>query len=216
MSIRCGTCKGSHESIADVRACSEHYAPDRPVSAAQNANPVADDRPLATEKQIDFCLSLFARKVMPEGKEPLPRDVLETLPRRGDGSIGNIIDAMMKQPDRPGASLKPTDLPDVPAGRYAIEVDGTLKFYVVDRPTEGRWAGYTFLKVQASDETHDIRNASVRKAILTNIARDPQGAMLRYGKEIGKCGHCGRTLTNEESRAAGIGPICAGKMGWAA
>ena len=30
----------------------------------------------------------------------------------------------------------------------------------------------------------------------------------------GSCGHCGRTLTNEESRARGIGPICAGKMGW--
>lgn len=30
----------------------------------------------------------------------------------------------------------------------------------------------------------------------------------RYGREIGKCGICGRRLTNDESRAAGIGPVC--------
>lgn len=33
-------------------------------------------------------------------------------------------------------------------------------------------------------------------------------AMLRFGRELGTCGHCGRDLTNEESRAAGIGPVC--------
>jgi hypothetical protein len=38
---------------------------------------------------------------------------------------------------------------------------------------------------------------------------------VRYGMLIGKCGVCGRTLTDEESRANGIGPVCAerGLMG---
>jgi uncharacterized protein DUF6011 len=35
--------------------------------------------------------------------------------------------------------------------------------------------------------------------------------MVRYGQELGECGHCGRTLTDEASRAAGIGPVCASK-----
>lgn len=35
-----------------------------------------------------------------------------------------------------------------------------------------------------------------------------------FGKLYGVCCICGRTLTNEESIAAGIGPICAGKQGW--
>lgn len=39
----------------------------------------------------------------------------------------------------------------------------------------------------------------------------PYEAMIRYGQEIGSCGHCGRELTNQESRAAGIGPICRNK-----
>jgi uncharacterized CHY-type Zn-finger protein len=35
-----------------------------------------------------------------------------------------------------------------------------------------------------------------------------------FGKLYGVCCICGRRLTNEESIAAGIGPICSGKMGW--
>lgn len=105
------------------------------------------------------------------------------------------------------------DLPDVEAGRYAVEDNGTLKFYQVDRPTEGKWAGYTFVKVQASDDTYPVKGHG-RRRVLELIAKDPKAAMIRYGKEIGSCGKCGRTLTDEESRRMGIGPICAQKMGW--
>jgi hypothetical protein len=104
--------------------------------------------------------------------------------------------------------------PDVPAGHYAVEnEDGVLRFYEVDRPTEGRWAGRTFVSVQASDERHPVRGAA-GVAVLTKIAVDAKAAMIRYGMEIGRCGHCNRTLTDEASRAAGIGPVCASKMAW--
>jgi hypothetical protein len=33
-------------------------------------------------------------------------------------------------------------------------------------------------------------------------------AAARYGRELGQCGLCGRDLTDEASRAAGIGPVC--------
>jgi hypothetical protein len=88
-----------------------------------------------------------------------------------------------------------------------------VKFYRVDRPTEGRWAGRTFVKVQASDDLHPVRGTAAR-AVLEAIAVDPKAAMLRYGLELGHCGKCGRTLTDEDSRAAGIGPVCASKLGW--
>jgi hypothetical protein len=39
-------------------------------------------------------------------------------------------------------------------------------------------------------------------------AAGPVEAMLRYGQEIGECGHCGRELTNDTSRAVGMGPKC--------
>ena len=34
----------------------------------------------------------------------------------------------------------------------------------------------------------------------------------QYGKIYGVCCRCGRTLTDEDSIAAGIGPVCASKM----
>jgi hypothetical protein len=106
-------------------------------------------------------------------------------------------------------------IPEVPAGRYAVETEeGHLAFYRVDRPTEGRWAGYVFVKVQASDDYHPIKGAAQRDAILRKIAVDAPGAARRYGLELGSCGICGRTLTDETSRAHGIGPVCRERTGW--
>lgn len=102
----------------------------------------------------------------------------------------------------------------VPAGRFAVKLeDGKLHFFKVDKPDEGRWAGYCFIKEQASDELYPVKNVQRRVEILSAIAQDVGGALQTYGREIGKCGRCGRTLTNEESRAYGIGPECRNK-GW--
>lgn len=43
------------------------------------------------------------------------------------------------------------------------------------------------------------------------MAAGPEDALRRYGRELGECGHCGRDLTNDESRALGIGPVCRSK-----
>jgi hypothetical protein len=103
----------------------------------------------------------------------------------------------------------------VPAGRYAVKnKEGTLQFYHVERPSTGKWSGWTFLSVRASDERHPIRDKETKKFILDRIAKDPKEASLRFGREIGQCGICGRTLTDETSRARGIGPICAAKVDW--
>jgi hypothetical protein len=111
---------------------------------------------------------------------------------------------------RKAASAPTTAAPaaEVKDGRYAVEEDGVLKFFKV---TNGRKAGFVFLDVQASDEWHAIRNVTRIRAIIALIAVDQHAAMVRYGHELGECGRCGRTLTDEASRAAGIGPICAGK-----
>jgi hypothetical protein len=124
------------------------------------------------------------------------------------------IDWLKRQPVRTAAPAVSAPAPSVPAGRYALEVDGGVKFYLVDRPTEGRWAGRTFVSVQASDDKYPVRNPESRNDILAAIAVNPKEAMLRYGRELGHCGHCGRTLTNDESRERGIGPVCAAKMGY--
>lgn len=108
--------------------------------------------------------------------------------------------------------FRPSDPNPLWEGRYAVEMDGKLRFFHVSKPAEGKWAGFTFVKEQASDDLYRVRGERAATAIRT-LSEDPQAAMIRYGMELGKCGVCGRTLTDEESRANGIGPICAEKFG---
>jgi uncharacterized protein DUF6011 len=160
----------------------------------------------ASTAQTDLITRLLGEKDLTgtpfEGHAAAP----EGLTGGKGGSASAAITALFALPR--GAA---TAAPEVPAGRYAVEHEGTLKFYRVDRPTEGRWAGYTFVKVQASDDLYPVRGRAAA-SVLTAIAADPREAMLRYGREIGSCGHCGRTLTDDASRAAGIGPVCATKF----
>jgi hypothetical protein len=50
-------------------------------------------------------------------------------------------------------------------------------------------------------------------AKLVEIAKDPTGIAVKYGRITGSCGCCGRELTKQESIDRGIGPICADKWG---
>lgn len=112
----------------------------------------------------------------------------------------------------PGTTLAKAAV-EVPAGRYAVidPTDGVFKFFHLDRPTEGRWKGYTFLKVRASDDLHSIRAKGHRDAVIAEIAKDVEEAQTQYGVKLGRCYRCGRTLTDETSRALGIGPDCRSK-----
>jgi len=129
-----------------------------------------------------------------------------------EGNASAWIDRMLgKERELKAAAPAPTTGPaaEVPNGRYAVEEDGTLKFFHVRNGKAGtRWEGFTFLDIQASDETYAIRDRARKAAILATIAADLEGASRRYGQELGTCGRCGRTLTNDESRAYGIGPEC--------
>jgi len=106
--------------------------------------------------------------------------------------------------------------PTVVEGRYAITdpTDHVLKFYRVDKPQEGKWMGFTFLKVMASDTLWPIKDPATKKMLLDVIARDPHAAMAKYGQALGECGYCGRTLTDAESRMIGIGPVCRKSLGF--
>ncbi len=107
----------------------------------------------------------------------------------------------------------------VPAGRYAVATTSAdavngLAFYRVDRPTEGRWAGCVFVKLVTGDDEQRLSRGS-SAAVLRSIAEvGAEAASAAYGREIGACGVCGRTLTNDASRARGIGPVCAEGNGW--
>lgn len=49
---------------------------------------------------------------------------------------------------------------------------------------------------------------SIYNDSLREVMANPTAALERWGRIIGSCGHCGRRLTNPESVARGIGPVC--------
>lgn len=129
---------------------------------------------------------------------PLVRDPFTAAAAPADPAIATSMTTLPSTPD--GA-------PEVPAGKYLVDDVA----YRVDRPVKGKWAGYTFLVRIDRDER--VRNALVRNVILRKIlAQGILESTAAYGRETGQCGQCGRTLTNPESIAAGIGPICAGRI----
>lgn len=69
------------------------------------------------------------------------------------------------------------------------------------RVTEGRFF--------SSSACNDAQRARV-----VEVAADPHAAAVAHGLLTGNCACCGRLLTNPESVARGIGPICAGRFGW--
>jgi hypothetical protein len=140
--------------------------------------------------------------------------------RDGNASrwIGNMISKVRELKDASQrTTIKTTDsYADVPDGYYAVQDSGPgdWKFYRVSTGRAGTtYAGRRFLKVQASDELHPVRNGNVYRAVFNTIrAMGPAASMAAYGQHIGRCGRCHITLTDAESRAFGIGPHCRSKM----
>lgn len=69
---------------------------------------------------------------------------------------------------------------------------------------QGKIADGRFLPLREADPTIVAR--------VTAIAADPLAAAVLSGKETGRCSCCSRLLTDANSVAAGIGPICAAKF----
>lgn len=167
----------------------------------------------ASEPQLDWIRDLAQTKVMSDEQAEYLASAFSGKRLLNKGIASRIIDALK---DAPQKQVSSDAWPDVPAGRYAVvdPKDDLLKFYLVDKPQEGRWKGYTFLKVFASDNLWPIKDTNHRTQILKIIQKDPKAAAVRYGNEIGRCWKCHRKLTKQESRELGIGPICAAKEGW--
>lgn len=98
-------------------------------------------------------------------------------------------------------------------GRYAVETPGEL--WVNDLTFVQVWVGKRGgwkLYMQASDDLGEVADWAKKRLLIEKIAADPEAASRRYGKELGKCGVCGRTLTNDLSRELGIGPVCRSRL----
>jgi hypothetical protein len=210
-SITCGSCRGTHSSVVEVKNC---------YNLSKNIKGWNSDRVPQGERVY---LSVpYSDKERAKGYGAnWDRDKKEWWIHRDNfDEFSSELEHWMKQPDKVPALTPPAETTwtseTLPSGNYAVQNEqNEWRFYRVNwgRP-DGRWAGRIFLEAQASDEMHEIRKSDVKNSILEKIAANPKEAAIEYGRQIGRCSICNRTLTDENSIAAGIGPICAGKRGW--
>lgn len=181
-----------------------------------------------SEAQVAYADKLIAERYDdPKAAELKAR--FRTLSRKGasDG-IDRLLAIPKKATPAPAPAAPVTtptvDLSNVPAGFYAVPGGDTRLKVRIDRPTEGKWNGYIFVK-DGAEYGNGKRYGTVRPgdagayrgdipAAMAIIAADPAAASAAYGHLVGRCGVCNRHLEDAKSVERGIGPVCAAKYGW--
>lgn len=169
------------------------------TSAAPAAPAPMQGRPV-TSAQRWFINRLLTERdttgTMYEGWEP---DWSRSTPKTASAVIDYLLTLPRKEKE-PQA--------EVPEGMHILK--GSI--YKVQRAVHGSGNLYAKELVQQDEErwTFDyapgvVRNLSQDTAMTLEQAKE-------FGALYGTCAVCGRTLTNEESIEAGIGPVCAGKF----
>jgi hypothetical protein len=201
--MKCGNCKEEGVTVAHVREC---YGVEAKVADAGEP----------TKRQINFIKALLVERELTVG----------TLPATFDDA-DQMIKGLLAQ--KPVAKVSTKAKHDVPAGYYAtpsLTGNNDLDFWKVDRPTEGKWAGYTFVKRVIGGHMDQILPLDSKKRVKSaRIARVTQVAAMDaiiafgvdkshklFGTELKFCRECGIHLTDEVSRNEGIGPVCKGNV----
>jgi hypothetical protein len=189
--------------------------------------------PLASERSRNYLRDLMLDKAVHQGKSELEAaiEVDGWLGQsRSQAEVSFHIDRLKTEgytgrkyrgKTEEAAPQPASDLPsieEVPEGRYALPTEegatNTIAFYRVDRPTEGKWAGRIFAKRYSSDEEIGLGREGSERLVRKIAEFGAEASSALYGREKRRCGVCHRKLTNDESRARGIGPDCAERLGW--
>lgn len=152
-------------------------------------------------------------KDMVNGTRPLARQAAE-----------KVLAHLTGLPDRPGLPdaqperLEPTgDLSQIPVGYYATPSRtgaNDVDFWKVERPEDGKYAGFTFAKRVlgggTEGQTRLIRiHMAEQRSVLAAIARHGvEESRMLYAVTMKRCTDCNRELTDDLSRARGKGDWC--------
>ncbi len=223
--IRCGNCKGYHNSVTEVRDCYNRIVPVQDKGPSNGA----------TDKQLSLIHQLVTEREVPECFE-----VRKDLTKR---EASQLIDLLFSKPKKVVVGARdamPNTVPthDVPNGTYTV---GDEEDYVTIKIEEGaKWAdgqtvvsflsgsdnevsytGFAFLTDQGLKVWKRFREESRPIAavqyLLTGNVDEAHERFLNlaeaFALESGHCMRCGRKLTVPASLHRGLGPVCAGIEG---
>lgn len=230
MSVLCGNCKVHHDSVAEVRAC---YAPrinieqvERDMQRMEAAEDLRQTRRDEEAKAAFKATVETAIDVRPSRYEVVPLMCSRhDEPTDSDGSCWEckLPSAPAPQPFRPTKNTKPlggnidTVAKQVPEGRYAVETD-VVRFYQVDKPAQGKWAGFTFVNQLVGSvgnwQRIPVKKLLLKLELLKTIAENPEESARLFGQKSKHCGYCMSPLSKDRSRASGYGETCASNHGF--
>lgn len=186
-----------------------------------------DTEPMATEPQVNYLKVLRDRKDLSSLSTEqvtwlISTDFSKIPKRRASDVIGTLKELPWKPRNEQEASERevkantpmPVSASGIPDGYYAVKgVEGhknDISFFRLRSPKQGNWVGYQFTdQVVGHGKRYPVKDTDAREKIHKMI--EEQGIVAcqqLYGQEIGACGRCGRELTDDTSRARGIGPDC--------
>jgi hypothetical protein len=228
----CFACKG--KGVLSFKTSAKDRADNRAKAATRKANAMADSwsafaesHPIESEWIRDNAQGFAFAQSM--------RDAVQKYGALTDGQLGAVRRCIARNMER-DAERKARVESALPLDTSAIESAFAKAGTVLQSP-KLRVAGFVISRAKShsanagglyvkgnggtylgkilggkffrSRECTDADESSFR-----TVAKDPQGAAIAYGRLTGSCACCGRTLTDPESIARGIGPICADNFGW--
>lgn len=162
-------------------------------------NATAIARP-ASVKQVSYLASLLVQKDT-SGWESIDWDKVETSLREGTVTLAQatfLIDVLVDLPRKP---VVHEDGEAVTTGYYFLEGE----VYQVVESKAGRLYGKHF-----TEAGYEYQPGALR--MLKHAARLTVEMAAEAGVKTGRCCVCARLLTDPESVANGIGPICQNKL----
>jgi uncharacterized protein DUF6011 len=189
--IRCGRCKSTHETTEQVRTC---------YNTTTEAPP--------TEKQVAFITRLAGERPSFKFSGPWTKR-----------DASNLIDQLLAQPKEVdhqagGENTLIALLLNVPDGYYALpSKTGTndLDFIVVVTRNTKRYVN-RYLGGQGPV----LITSAEQRAFAQQLSGKAPDQLLAlsavFGIQVGRCGRCGRSLTDQISRARGFGSDCWSKL----
>ena len=104
----------------------------------------------------------------------------------------------------------------IPPGRYAVPSltgNNDLDFFETEHGKPGtKWEGFTFVeRIIGGNPNSPVRGEQARRYLKAIEDYGWEASRLLAAQELGVCMDCGNSLTDEESRKRGKGPVCANK-----
>lgn len=191
--MRCGKCKGDHDTVSEVRQC---FGVAATVSAAPT--PVSP-----RQRSLAHALAR-ERQPLPWAEGESDEAYHNRIKVMGLEELREFLDQMLKQPYlREDAKSIFEKLEN---SKYALETDGDIRFYEVTGKAIRRL-------YELTGAPGDFRSQRIYRPvkILSRIAEDRLAALALFGQNVGRCGRCYSPLTQKHTRERGIGDDCYAK-----